>query len=99
MKTNKEVYDFLATAGAKYGVGFWKPGSGIIHQASCRPLCVCMPFCTCTELALVLHDAPTTRQHVCLHTLTLGPTAVCGCWAASVLMEPQIACGPAMWLG
>jgi len=29
---NKEVYNFLATAGAKYGVGFWKPGSGIIHQ-------------------------------------------------------------------
>jgi hypothetical protein len=32
VKNNKEVYDFLATAGAKYGVGFWKPGSGIIHQ-------------------------------------------------------------------
>ena len=30
--TNKEVYDFLATAGSKYGIGFWKPGSGIIHQ-------------------------------------------------------------------
>ncbi|XP_025920841.1 aconitate hydratase, mitochondrial-like isoform X3 [Apteryx rowi] len=30
---NQEVYNFLATAGAKYGVGFWKPGSGIIHQA------------------------------------------------------------------
>jgi aconitate hydratase len=30
--TNAEVYNFLATAGAKYGVGFWKPGSGIIHQ-------------------------------------------------------------------
>jgi aconitate hydratase len=29
---NKEVYDFLATATAKYGMGFWKPGSGIIHQ-------------------------------------------------------------------
>ena len=29
---NKEVYDFLASASAKYGVGFWKPGSGIIHQ-------------------------------------------------------------------
>ncbi|KIM29319.1 hypothetical protein M408DRAFT_68108 [Serendipita vermifera MAFF 305830] len=29
---NKEVYDFLATATAKYGIGFWKPGSGIIHQ-------------------------------------------------------------------
>lgn len=29
---NKEVYRFLETAGAKYGVGFWKPGSGIIHQ-------------------------------------------------------------------
>jgi len=29
---NAEVYNFLATSGAKYGVGFWKPGSGIIHQ-------------------------------------------------------------------
>ncbi|PIK61711.1 putative aconitate hydratase, mitochondrial-like, partial [Apostichopus japonicus] len=29
---NKEVYNFLSTAGAKYGVGFWRPGSGIIHQ-------------------------------------------------------------------
>jgi len=29
---NKEVYDFLATSGAKYNIGFWKPGSGIIHQ-------------------------------------------------------------------
>lgn len=29
---NEEVYNFLATASAKYGVGFWKPGSGIIHQ-------------------------------------------------------------------
>merc|ERR1711970_1481148 len=29
---NKEVYNFLASSGAKYGVGFWKPGSGIIHQ-------------------------------------------------------------------
>ncbi|KAI0743307.1 aconitate hydratase [Irpex lacteus] len=29
---NKEVYDFLSTATAKYGLGFWKPGSGIIHQ-------------------------------------------------------------------
>ncbi|KAG0280716.1 Aconitate hydratase mitochondrial, partial [Linnemannia gamsii] len=29
---NKEVYDFLASSCAKYGLGFWKPGSGIIHQ-------------------------------------------------------------------
>jgi aconitate hydratase len=29
---NKEVYDFLGSAGQKYGVGFWQPGSGIIHQ-------------------------------------------------------------------
>lgn len=29
---NQEVYKFLASSGAKYGVGFWKPGSGIIHQ-------------------------------------------------------------------
>ena len=27
-----QVYNFLATSGARYGVGFWKPGSGIIHQ-------------------------------------------------------------------
>ncbi|KAI9486786.1 MAG: aconitate hydratase [Benjaminiella poitrasii] len=29
---NKEVYDFLASCTAKYNIGFWKPGSGIIHQ-------------------------------------------------------------------
>ena len=29
---NSEVYDFLRTVSAKYGIGFWKPGSGIIHQ-------------------------------------------------------------------
>ena len=29
---NKEVYDFLASSSQKYGFGFWKPGSGIIHQ-------------------------------------------------------------------
>ncbi len=31
-KTNKEVYDFLSSACNKYNIGFWKPGSGIIHQ-------------------------------------------------------------------
>ena len=30
--TNKEVYDFLKSVCAKYGIGFWKPGAGIIHQ-------------------------------------------------------------------
>lgn len=30
--TNKEVYDFLSTVSQKYGIGFWKPGAGIIHQ-------------------------------------------------------------------
>jgi len=30
--TNKEVYDFLSSAAMKYGIGFWGPGSGIIHQ-------------------------------------------------------------------
>ncbi len=29
---NKEVYDFLASVSQKYGLGFWKPGAGIIHQ-------------------------------------------------------------------
>ena len=29
---NKEVYDFLRSSSNKYGMGFWKPGAGIIHQ-------------------------------------------------------------------
>ncbi|MEE8443442.1 MAG: aconitate hydratase, partial [Dehalococcoidia bacterium] len=31
---NNEVYDFLQSAAAKYGVGFWGPGAGIIHQVN-----------------------------------------------------------------
>jgi aconitate hydratase len=31
-ETNKEVYNFLADVSKKYGIGFWKPGAGIIHQ-------------------------------------------------------------------
>ncbi len=30
--TNQEVYDFLRSVSARYGIGFWGPGSGIIHQ-------------------------------------------------------------------
>jgi aconitate hydratase len=29
---NREVYEFLRTASSRYGIGFWKPGAGIIHQ-------------------------------------------------------------------
>jgi aconitate hydratase len=32
LATNREVYEFLSSAAAKYGIGFWAPGSGIIHQ-------------------------------------------------------------------
>ena len=32
LHANKEVYDFLRTAAARYGMGFWEPGAGIIHQ-------------------------------------------------------------------
>lgn len=32
MKENKEVFDFLQTCSSRYGIGFWKPGAGIIHQ-------------------------------------------------------------------
>jgi len=32
LDNSSEVYDFLATVSAKYGIGFWKPGAGIIHQ-------------------------------------------------------------------
>jgi len=30
--TNREVYDFLQSCSARYGIGFWGPGAGIIHQ-------------------------------------------------------------------
>lgn len=33
IKGNKEVYDFLESAAKKYGIEFWPPGAGIIHQA------------------------------------------------------------------
>jgi len=32
VNANKEVYDFLASVSNRYGIGFWKPGGGIIHQ-------------------------------------------------------------------
>ncbi|HKP31229.1 MAG TPA: aconitase family protein, partial [Chitinophagaceae bacterium] len=32
LETNREVFEFLASISNKYGIGFWKPGAGIIHQ-------------------------------------------------------------------
>jgi aconitate hydratase len=32
LEINKEVFDFLSSVSNKYGIGFWKPGAGIIHQ-------------------------------------------------------------------
>ena len=32
LETNREIYDFLASAAKKFGIGFWGPGSGIMHQ-------------------------------------------------------------------
>src|SRR5215204_3940541 len=32
IETNREVYDFLSSISNKYGIGFWRPGGGIIHQ-------------------------------------------------------------------
>ena len=32
LEDNREVYEFLRTASNRYGIGFWKPGAGIIHQ-------------------------------------------------------------------
>ena len=44
------MYDFLQSAGSKYGIGFWKPGSGIIHQiVSALVLsCLCSSVSVCT---------------------------------------------------
>ena len=32
LRTNREVYDFLRSAASRYGIDFWQPGAGIIHQ-------------------------------------------------------------------
>ena len=39
LDVNKEVYDFLSSISNKYGIGFWKPGAGIIHQVVSGKLC------------------------------------------------------------
>jgi aconitate hydratase A / 2-methylisocitrate dehydratase len=39
VKDNFEVYEFLRTAAKKYGAGFWRPGSGIIHQVALENYC------------------------------------------------------------
>ena len=33
LRSEREVFDFLAAVSARYGIGFWKPGAGIIHQS------------------------------------------------------------------
>src|SRR4030095_14900322 len=33
---NKEVYDFLASVSNKYGIGFWKPRGGLVHQVGLK---------------------------------------------------------------
>jgi len=32
IENNSEIFDFLHDAAAKYGISFWRPGTGIIHQ-------------------------------------------------------------------
>ena len=39
VQDNFEVYEFLRTAAKKYGAGFWRPGSGIIHQVALENYC------------------------------------------------------------
>ena len=46
------MYDFLADSSAKYGVGFWRPGSGIIHQ-------ICLENYTYPGLLLIGTDSHT----------------------------------------
>ena len=77
-------------------------GSGNLAVASSiRQAAVALcarPSAPAQSLPLVLRDAPTIRQRVCLHTLALKPTVLCGCWAVCVLVEQQVAGGRAMWL-
>lgn len=39
IKVNEEVYNFLSSVSNKYGIGFWKPGAGIIHQVLLENYC------------------------------------------------------------
>ena len=48
---NKEVYDFLSSSCAKYNIGFWRPGSGIIHQIG-KPTLIYMVFMLTSLLSL-----------------------------------------------
>ena len=38
-ETNREVYDFLRDVSSRFGIGFWKPGAGIIRSGGTRKLC------------------------------------------------------------
>lgn len=53
-EVNEEVYNFLATAAAKYGVGFWKPGSGIIHQVQYTDLCGNFTFFKPCQIQIII---------------------------------------------
>lgn len=59
---NKEVYDFLATCTAKYGIGFWKPGSGIIHQVRLSGPRVASSACLLTARCARRSSWRTTRS-------------------------------------
>ena len=65
--TNKEVYDFLSSAGAKYGIGFWRPGSGIIHQVSFLSVVHQRLSCKSCLSALLSCIAEDTVNPRCLH--------------------------------
>ena len=41
LDANREVYDFLRSAAARYGIGFWEPGAGIIHQVFLEQYAFC----------------------------------------------------------
>ena len=41
LDANREVYDFLRSAAARYGMGFWEPGAGIIHQVFLEQYAFC----------------------------------------------------------
>ncbi len=70
---NNEVYDFLSTACAKYNIGFWKPGSGIIHQILLENYAV-------PGLLLIGTDSHTVRSP--RSPLSSPPELTCVCVAA-----------------
>ena len=77
---NKEVYDFLSSSAAKYGMGFWHPGSGIIHQVSVAATCTLSCLLPCAGAGALTLAADRLQHLMCpmlLYAACLTQCSLC----------------------